>query len=136
MSDANKLLAKQWFEEVWNQKSEAAIDRLFHAQGKAYGFPDATSAIGPDSFKALHRSFCLAFPDLHMEVEDIIAEGDRVAIRWKSSMTHLGDDLGFPATGKAGVVTGSSFLVINGSQIIEGWNQMDLQAFFLQLQAK
>jgi hypothetical protein len=34
MADANKTLARDWFEQVWNRKSEAAIDRLFHPDGK------------------------------------------------------------------------------------------------------
>jgi hypothetical protein len=38
---ANKILAKRWFEEVWNQGRESTIDELFHSQGKAYGFSRA-----------------------------------------------------------------------------------------------
>jgi predicted ester cyclase len=136
MSEANKLLAKEWFEQVWNQQSEEAIDRMFHPQGKAYGFVGSDGILeGPEAFKEAHRVFCAAFPDIHVEVEDIIAEGDRVAIRWKATMTHLGDQLGFPASGKKGTLTGSSFLIVNGDQIMDGWNQMDLQALFLKLQA-
>jgi steroid delta-isomerase-like uncharacterized protein len=136
MSEANKLLARRWFEEVWNQKSEEAIDRMFGRPGKAYGFvgPDGVLA-SPEEFKEAHRAFCGAFPDLHFDIEDVLAEGDRVAIRWKATMTHLGDHLGFPASGKAGVVTGSTFIVVNGDQIMNGWNQMDLQALFMKLQA-
>jgi len=136
MSEATKLVATRWFEEVWNQKNEAAIYEMFLPDGKAYGFPDPDSVlIGPEAFKAVHRSFCGAFPDLHVGIEDMVTEEDRVAVRWKVTMTHLGDDLGFPASGKKGVLNGSSFLILKGSQILEGWNQMDLQALFLKLQA-
>jgi len=134
MSEANKQLARQWFEQVWNQKSEEAIDRMFYPHGKAYGFvgPDGVLE-GPEAFKEAHRAFCAAFPDIHIEVEQVIAEGDVVALRWKATMTHLGDQLGFPASGKKGVLRGSSFIVVNGHQIMEGWNQMDLQALFQEL---
>jgi predicted ester cyclase len=136
MSDANKLLLRRWFEQVWNQKSEAAIDEMFHPQGKSHGFPDAdTVLVGPEPFKAVHRTFCGAFPDLHVDVEDIVTEGDRVAVRWRVSMTHLGDHLGFAATGKKGSLEGSSFLIVKGNQVMEGWNQMDLQALMQKLQA-
>lgn len=136
MSETNKLLAKQWFEQVWNQKSETAIDRMFYPHGKAYGFvgPDGVLE-GPEAFKEAHRVFCAAFPDIHVEVEDVIAEGNRVAIRWTATMTHLGGQLGFPASGKKGTLTGSSFIIVKGEQIMEGWNQMDLQALFQKLQA-
>jgi hypothetical protein len=48
MSEANKLVVTRWFQEVWNQKSEAAIDQMSHPDGKAHGFPDPDSLlVGP-----------------------------------------------------------------------------------------
>jgi predicted ester cyclase len=136
MTEANKLLLQRWFEQVWNQKSEAAIDEMFSKQGKSHGFPDADSVLtGPEPFKAVHRTFVGAFPDLHVDIEDIVAEGDRVAVRWRVSMTHLGDHLGFAATGKKGTLDGSSFLIVKDNQVMEGWNQMDLQGLMQRLQA-
>ena len=68
MSEANKLLIQRWFDEVWNQQSESAIDAMFHPQGKSHGFPDMDSVlVGPEAFKTVHRSFCGAFPDLHVD---------------------------------------------------------------------
>ena len=136
MLEQNKALAKRWFEEVWNRKEEEAIDRLFHSQGKCHGLPFPDSVlVGPEQFKEVHRNFCGAFPDLQIEVEDLIAEDNRVAVRWKCTMTHTGDHLGFPASGKKVVLTGSSMIVANGEQIEEGWNHMDLGALFASLKA-
>jgi steroid delta-isomerase-like uncharacterized protein len=136
MSEENKLVVTRWFEEVWNQKNETAIDQMFHPDGKAHGFPDPDSVLaGPEAFKAVHRNFCGAFPDLRVDIEDVVGEGDRVAVRWKVIVTHLGDHLGFPASGKQGVLYGSSFVIVKGNQIVEGRNQMDLQALFQKLQA-
>lgn len=136
MSNAAKSLINEWFELVWNQKSEAAIDRLFHPEGKAYGFPDPEGhLVGPEGFKTVHRTFCGAFPDLHMEIEDVVFDGNRAAIRWKATMTHTGDHLGFGATGKAGSMTGASFIVTDGVRILDAWNYMDLQAFIQRLLA-
>jgi steroid delta-isomerase-like uncharacterized protein len=136
MSEANKLLLRRWFEEVWNQKSEAAIDRMFGKDGKSHGFPEPDSVlVGPEAFKAVHRVFLGVFPDLHVEVEDVVAEGDRVAVRWQATMTHRGDHLGFPASGKKETLDGSSFLIVKDNQVVEGWNQMDLGAFMQKLQA-
>jgi steroid delta-isomerase-like uncharacterized protein len=136
MSEANKILIKRWFEQVWNQKSEAAIDEMFSEHGKAHGFPEPDSVlVGPEAFKAIHRNFCGAFPDLRVDVEEIIAEGDRVAVRFRVSMTHQGDHLGFPASGKKETLLGSTFAVVKGNQIVDGWNYMDLQALMKKLQA-
>jgi steroid delta-isomerase-like uncharacterized protein len=135
MSEANKSLAREWFEQVWNQKSEAAIDRMFQRRREAHGLPNAdTTLVGPDQFKVFHRQFCGAIPDLRLDVEDVIAEGDKVAVRWTASGTHLGDHFGFPASGRKAVLKGSSFMVFGGNQVVESWNQMDLHALFQKLQ--
>jgi steroid delta-isomerase-like uncharacterized protein len=135
MSEANKLLLKRWFEQVWNQKSEAAIDEMFSRQGKSHGFPEADAVlVGPEAFKAVHRTFCGAFPDVRVDVEEIVTEGDRVAVRWRVSLTHLGDHLGFPASGKKETMAGATFVTVKGNQITEGWNYMDLQALMQKLQ--
>ncbi len=91
--------------------------------------------VGPEGFKAVHRTFCGAFPDVHVDVEEIVTEGDRVAVRWRVSMTHLGDHFGFPASGKKETLVGSTFVIVEGNQITEGWNYMDIQALMQKLQA-
>src|ERR1700685_1734813 len=101
MSEANKLLLRRWFEQVWNQKSEAAIDEMFSPQGKSHGFPEADAVlVGPEAFKAVHRTFCGAFPDVHVDVEEIITEGDRAAVRWRASLAPLAEPLRFPGTAR------------------------------------
>jgi steroid delta-isomerase-like uncharacterized protein len=134
---ANKDLAKRWFEEVWNQGRESSIDELFHPHGKAYGFPDPDSVlIGPEGFKAIHRQFHSAFTGIRIAIDDLIAEGDRVAVRWTCTMTHNGDGLGFPATGKKTTFPGASFITCRDGQLTDGWNFMDLTRMTLQLQSR
>jgi steroid delta-isomerase-like uncharacterized protein len=135
MSDKNKELVRRWFEQVWNQKSEAAIDEMFSPQGKAYGFPEPDSVADAAAFKRLHRDFCGAFPDLHFTLDDVVAEGDLVAVRWHVDATHKGDHLGFPASGRTATLTGSSFLRIGQGRIQDGWNHMDMAGLFRRLQA-
>jgi steroid delta-isomerase-like uncharacterized protein len=137
MSEANKQLLRTWFEEVWNQQSVAAIDAMYRSDGRAHGFPQADSVLeGPEDFKVIHRNFCAAFPDIHVTVEDTIAEGDTVVARWSATMTHLGDSLGMKPTGKKVVLTGSTFAVIKDGQIDEGWNFMDMGGLFAKLRAE
>lgn len=136
MAETNKALMQRWFDEVWNHRSEAAIDAMFHPQGKSHGFPDMDSVlVGPDAFKSVHRSFCGAFPDLHVDLEEVVSEGDRVAVRFKVNMTHLGDHLGFTASGKKATLAGSTFAIVKDGQIVEGWNYMNLGAFIQKLQS-
>ena len=134
MSEENKKLVRRWFEEVWNQQSEDAIDQMFAPGGKAYGFPEPNSVlVGPESFKSVHRIFLGAFPDLRITVREIIAEGDRVAVAWTATMTHLGEHLGFAPTMIKETLHGSSFLTVSGGQIQEGTNYMEMQGLILRL---
>jgi steroid delta-isomerase-like uncharacterized protein len=134
---ANEQLMRRWFEEVWNQKSEAAIDELLAQDCVAYGLPDPDAVVrGPEQFKEFHRVFCGAFPDLHITVEDVIASGDRVAARWRAIGTHLGAHLGFPATGKKVTLDGATIAVIHDGRLKQGWNMMDMGHFFESLRGE
>lgn len=109
---------------------------MFHPAGKFHGFPDpAGSLVGPEAFKTVHRSFCGAFPDLHVTIEELVAEADRVAIRWLFQATHSGDHLGFPAGSRKAMLYGSSFILVKDGWIMKGWNQMDLEAMMQKLKA-
>ncbi len=133
-AQANEQLIRRWFEEVWNRKQETAIDEMLAEDCVAYGLPDPDAVVrGPEQFKRFHRGFCGAFPDLQITVEDVIASGDRVAARWRATGTHLGDHLGFPATGKKVQLDGVTIGVIRDGKIKEGWNMMDMGHFFESL---
>jgi predicted ester cyclase len=99
--------------------------------------PDPDAVVNsPAEFAELCKTFRETFPDIHVTVDDLVAEGDKVAVRWTATMTHMGDGLGFPATSKKVKLSGSSFLICGNGQILEGWNHMDLTRMRLQLQDK
>ncbi len=135
MTEQNRSLAHNWFEEVWNQANPDAIDKYFAPDGHCYGFPDPTSVLSRDEYKAIHDQFLKSFSNLRVEVQDVIVEADRMAIRWVVRMDHTGDALGIPPTGKPVVMGGSSFCHIRDGQITEGWNFMDFTKVLQQLQA-
>ena len=131
MSAENKALIARWFEEVWNKGRGDAIDEMFAAGAVAHGLgPDVC---GPAEFKAFHATFRQAFPDVRISVDEMIAEGDKVAFRLTAAGTHRGDSLGFAATGRPArfMVMGSA-RIVNG-QIVEGWNVLDQLGMLTQL---
>ena len=82
MIEANKAMVRRWFEEVWNQGREETIDELFAANGIGYGLGDTEAPVqGPAGIKPFVRNLRGALPDVHMEIEDSIAEGDKVTVR-------------------------------------------------------
>lgn len=138
MSEENKALARRWFREVWGENgSESTIPEMFIEGGRAHGFPEPESVVNsPAAFAEQCKSFRKIFPDIRVTVDDLVAEGDKVAVRWTAKMTHTGEGLGIPATSKQVRVVGSSFLICGNGKILEGWNYMDLTRMRLQLESK
>ena len=129
MSQANIDLTKRWFEEVWNQGREEAIDRLYASDAVAYGLDGGDGVRGPEGFKPFHRQLCGAFARRRFTVADAMASGDMVALRWTAEMDHTGDHLGKPATGKTVHLTGMVFCRIRDGQIHDSWNNWDMLGF-------
>lgn len=137
MSEANKRFMRRWFEEVWNQRNESAIDEMFAAHGKGHHFPQTGGTFnGPDEFKPVYKSFCSAFPDLRVIVDEVISEGNRAAARWTAMATHSGEGLGIPPTGNKITLPGSSFAIIEDGKMIEAWNFIDMGHLYEQLGAR
>jgi predicted ester cyclase len=136
MSDANKQLVQRWFDEVWNQGNPASIDELFLPDGKAHGFPEPSAILtGPSEFKQAHALFKEAFSNINVELNDILSEADRAAVRWTATVTHTGQALGFDPTGKTATFSGTSFLLVKDGKIAEAFNHMDFTRVVLELQA-
>ena len=126
----NKVAAENFFEEIWNKKSEAAIDRLVAVDAAGN---DPKFGVGRESFKKQWRKWHAGFSDLHFHVEEIIAEGERVVTRWRLTGTHDGEFLGHPATGKKVDVDGVSIDTIREGIVVSGFDAWDALSFRQQL---
>jgi predicted ester cyclase len=126
MSDDLRKFAHRWFDEVWNDYREAALDEMLSPNVVVYDFPDVGKTAGFEGFKAAVEHFHANFSDIHVEVEDVIAEGNKVAARWHVRMTHTGDGLGYRATGIPIKFNGISWVEIQDGKIVKGWNGFDL----------
>lgn len=133
-TDSNKALVRRWFEEVWNQGREATIDELFSADGVCYGLGGhGTEVHGPAQFKLFFHNLRGAFPDTRVSLLDIIAEGNRVAVRFEIRATHTGEGLPFPSTGRAVKFSGMSVVEIAEGKLTKGWNSWDQLGMLTQL---
>lgn len=74
-----------------------------------------------------------AVPDLKDSIDMLIAEGDRVAVRYTTTGTHEGEFLGLDPTGASVEVTSMAVVRVDGDEIVEWWNQPDRFEFFRQL---
>ena len=135
MSEENKQLVRRWFEEVWNKGRAEAIDEMFDEYGVAHGLSDdpANPITGPRDFRPFHTLFREAFPNMLIEVEDMIAEGDKVAARCSVRARHEGDFLGRAATQAPVQFTGITIVRIDKGKIVEAWNNFDFQTLHKQV---
>ena len=88
---------------------------------------------GPAAFEPFFGRIRRAFGDITFTVDQTVAEGEWVASRWTARMTHRGDDLGVPATGRRVVVTGMSLGRFVGGKMVKGWNNWDQLSLLQQL---
>ena len=127
MSEENKELVRRWFEEVWNKGRVDAIDEMFDENGIAHGLSDDPSnpLKGPSNFKPFHALFRQGFPNMTIVVEDMIAEGDKVAARCTVRANQEGEFRGRSATQSPVEFTGITIVRIANGKIVEAWNNFD-----------
>lgn len=133
MSEQNQELMRRAVEEVWNRGHFDAIsefvasDFVLHApQGDIHG------PAGVEQFFATLRA---AFPDVHFEVEDQLADGDRVTTRWTASGTHKGTFQGIPPTGRRVKMAGTDIDRFANGKVVECWTNADDLGLLRQLGA-
>jgi steroid delta-isomerase-like uncharacterized protein len=129
----NTKLVKRWVEEVWNKKNDATVYELLSPD--AVGHLEGFVTRGPADFLAMRASLLGAFPDLELVVEDVLAQGDQVMMRWSGTGTHRGGTLGFAATDKPANFRGMTWMRFANDRIVEGWDSWNLGGLLSALQS-
>ena len=130
-TDAMKALIRAHYDSALSAYRPSVIDRQVAAD-----FVDHTEpgTAGPECVKARARALRAAFPDLTVTIEDLVAEGDLVAVRATWRGTHQGSFRGVLPIGRRIELCGMAFWRIAGGQIRESWNLIDLPTLMRQLQ--
>ena len=133
--EENVALIRRWFDEVWNQRKLDTIGEMMA--------PDAVDvgAAGPDQvirgsaeFRAFVEQFQKAFSRIRITIEDAFGSGDKVVVRWSAEMSHTGEAMGIPATGRSVRVRGMSLARFEDGKLVEGWDNWDQLGLQQQLQ--
>lgn len=133
MSDDNKTIVRQLYEEVWNKRRLELVDEII-SPSHALHDPNLTdSAIGPEAYKRQVTRFVTAFPDLHFNVEDMFGERDKLAVAWTISGTHRGEFMGIPASNKKVSVDGITLNHIVNGKIMDSYISWDALGLMRQL---
>src|SRR4051794_6163027 len=130
MSDA-KALVTRIFDEIINDGNFDAADELFSEDFVDHG--PMGDIEGRDAFKALVAQWRSAVPDVHCTVDEVIADGDMVAWLVRTTGTHTGDALGFPATGKRFETVSSNMGRMVNGRAVEHWSEQGMMPMMMQL---
>lgn len=135
MPHSPKEIAIEWFDEVWNRGSESAIDRLMATDAPFHGLPtpDGRPLVGPAHVKPMVRQFRAAFPDIRIDVERALAEGEYVAVQCRVTATHCGPELGCAPTNKPVEIHGMGIAHVRDGRIVEAWNAFDFMTLYQQV---
>jgi steroid delta-isomerase-like uncharacterized protein len=129
--EQNKELVRAAFEGL--EEVVATHERLYSPEwiGHFPGMPP----LDAEGHKQYSVVMSTAFPDLERTLEDLVAEGDKVVVRWSARGTHSGDFNGIPPTGKQASSSGITIFRIADGQIVEEWSESDMLGLLQQVGA-
>jgi steroid delta-isomerase-like uncharacterized protein len=128
--EQNKAIVRRFFEEVWNQQKENVIDEIFASTVLFNG-----QSITRDALKQALAARRTAFADIHVTVDDQVAEGEKVSTRRTWRATQRGPYRGVAATGKQVTWTQISVVRFSQGRIVEDWAVSDELSILQQLGA-
>ena len=133
MSEENKAIVRQQEEELFTQGNLDAADEVYAPDYVGHDPSNSEEVRGLEAAKRAASDYRQAFPDLRVTVEDLIAEGDRVAARLRFRGTHLGELDGIAPTGRRVDCTGIVISRIEEGKIAEDWANFDDLGMMQQL---
>jgi steroid delta-isomerase-like uncharacterized protein len=134
MSVVNKAVVRRFYEEYLNPGNLAVADEIIAPECPLY-FRSMFMGTGPEAFKQTRAMMYSGFPDLRFTMEEMIAEGDKVAERLTVRGTHEGEFMGVPATGKQVEFLGMGVFRIREGKIVEFRAMPDMLGVLQQIGA-
>jgi predicted ester cyclase len=127
----NKKIVRR-YQEIYNSNDLEALGEVVSADLLT---PNIMPGIpsGLEGAKAAHRIMLAGFPDYQTVIDDLIAEGDKVAARITMSGTNTGSFMGIPPTGKHVSFTGIYIARVANGKIVEHWGEEDSVSLLQQL---
>jgi steroid delta-isomerase-like uncharacterized protein len=133
--EQNKQVVRQFFELLDRHDTESMGQLLVSNTNYSFHIGGHSSTVDWNEHKRLLTGVNNAFPDLHHEIVDMVAEGDKVAIRLNVTGTHKGEFQGIPPTGKKLSLDEMGFISIIDGKIVEGWISADTMGLMQQIGA-
>ena len=135
MSEENKALVRRFLEEAFNKGNLGVVDEICASDYVLHDPASPEEIRGPEGIKGFVQMYRSAFPDSHITLEDLIAEGDKVVSRWTARGTHQGELFGIPPSGNQVEVSGITISRFEGGKFVEDWSNSDTLGLMQQIGA-
>jgi steroid delta-isomerase-like uncharacterized protein len=134
-AEAARALFQRYFDDGTNTGDLGVVDEVFAEDYRHFdpANPDPNGVVGREGVREHITTLRNAFPDVAFHVEDMIAEDDKIVVRWHATLTHTGDYFGIPPTGKSATITGMNTWHLAGGKAVEGWVNRDDLGLLQQL---
>jgi steroid delta-isomerase-like uncharacterized protein len=129
----NKQVVRQFFEAADRQDTDR-MGQLISSTNYSFYFP-GIPPMDWNTHKQFFTAFTSAFPDLRHDIVDLVAEGDKVAVRFNVTGTHKGELQGIPPTGKTVSFSAIDFITMIDGKIAEDWLSVDMMGLMQQIGA-
>jgi steroid delta-isomerase-like uncharacterized protein len=130
--EQNKAIVRRYYDEVLNRGHLSVLDEIA-AEHYVENDPFPGQGDGRSELKVRVSTLLTAFSPCAFTIEDMVAEGDRVVVRWRSSGNHSSDFLGVPATNRDYTVAGIDIHRLTGAGMAEHWHVVDQLSQLQQL---
>lgn len=127
-------VATQWFQRIWGERDESAITELMSPDSVGVHEGGVISR-GPEDFRKFFHNFITTFPDMHLEVLDIVAEDGKAVVRWQAHGTHQAEAFGIAATKRLFEFSGVSWFEVRDGQIVGGGDSWNLHGLIARMAA-
>jgi len=132
VEEQNKALVVRLFEEL-NKRNAEIVKELYAPTVKSYSPSGSTTPTSQNEAYELTKTYLNAFPDLNQTIEELVASGNKVTVRFIVRGTHKGDFQGIPATGNKMELSGITIVRIEDGKIVEERQEVDSLGFMTQL---
>jgi steroid delta-isomerase-like uncharacterized protein len=129
----NKALLRRFYKEVYVDWNMALVDQVVSPQFTSHDWPER-GPTGPQAFRDYYSAIRSAVPDARYEVDDLIAEDDKVVVRWRLLGTHKGDFRGIAPSGRPIVLKGIAIYRVENGKLMERWVVSDLHGVLEEIQ--
>lgn len=125
VEERNKGIVRRWSEELWSRGALEVADQIVSPDYVRHDPGDPFPAHGPEDVRRIVKMLRAMLPDLHIEVETMVAEGDMVVCRYTATATDTVGYMGMPPTGKSIRAAAMQMFRIADGRIVESWAVRD-----------